>query len=103
MLQVYTCTCVVVLGFGFGLMYLPAVVSVSLYFEKKRAIALGIAMCGTGFGTFTFGPLGKWLLETNDWRAVHFILGIECFILFCHLVFYVEVKPKSTFIASLAI
>lgn len=58
-------------------MYLPAVVSVSLYFEKKRAIAIGIAMCGTGIGTFTFGPLGEWLLElTEDWKTVHFILGI---------------------------
>lgn len=62
-------------GIGFGLMYLPAVISVSLYFEKKRAIAIGIAMCGTGIGTFTFGPLGEWLLEQMDWKTVHIILG----------------------------
>ena len=64
-----------VAGIGFGMMYLPAVVSVSMYFEKKRAVAIGVATCGTGVGTFTFGPLGKWLLQEMDWKSVHFILG----------------------------
>lgn len=70
-----SCTLCSLEGIGFGFMYLPAVVSVSMYFERKRAIALGIAMCGTGCGTFTFGPLGKWLLEILDWKNVHFVLG----------------------------
>ncbi|CAF4332007.1 unnamed protein product, partial [Adineta steineri] len=39
-------------GIGFALMYLPAIVSVNLYFEKKSAFALGIAVCGSGVGTF---------------------------------------------------
>lgn len=56
-------------------MYLPAVVSVSVYFEKKRALAIGIATCGTGLGTFTFGPVGKWLLSELDWKNTHYILG----------------------------
>ncbi|CAF3180066.1 unnamed protein product [Rotaria sp. Silwood2] len=31
-------------GLGFALMYLPAIVSVGLYFEKKRTFAMGIAL-----------------------------------------------------------
>ncbi|CAF3642419.1 unnamed protein product [Rotaria sp. Silwood1] len=31
-------------GIGFALMYLPAIVSVGLYFEQKRAFAMGIAV-----------------------------------------------------------
>ena len=46
-------------GLGFGLIYLPAIVSVSIYFEKKRAFATGIAVCGSGLGTFIFAPLTK--------------------------------------------
>jgi len=56
-------------------MYLPAVVSVSLYFEKKRPLAVGLAMCGTGVGTCTFGPLSTYLLSYMDWKGAHFILG----------------------------
>ena len=36
------------IGLGFGLIYLPAIVSVSMYFEKRRAFATGIAVCGSG-------------------------------------------------------
>ena len=46
-------------GLGFGLIYLPAIVSVSIYFEKKRAFATGIAVCGSGVGTFIMAPVTK--------------------------------------------
>ncbi|EDW06545.2 uncharacterized protein Dmoj_GI21795 [Drosophila mojavensis] len=39
-------------GLGFGLIYLPAIVSVTQYFEARRSLATGIAVCGSGFGTF---------------------------------------------------
>ena len=49
----------VLTGLGFGLIYLPAIVSVSIYFEKKRAFATGIAVCGSGLGTFIMAPVTK--------------------------------------------
>ncbi|VDO94581.1 unnamed protein product [Soboliphyme baturini] len=38
-------------GVGFGFIYLPACVYVGYYFEKKRALATGIAVAGSGLGT----------------------------------------------------
>lgn len=35
-------------GVGLGLIYLPAVVAVGYYFERKRALATGISVCGSG-------------------------------------------------------
>jgi len=35
-------------GIGFGMIYVPAVIAVGFYFEKKRALATGIAICGSG-------------------------------------------------------
>jgi MCP family monocarboxylic acid transporter-like MFS transporter 14 len=35
-------------GVGFGMIYVPAVIAVGFYFEKKRALATGIAICGSG-------------------------------------------------------
>ena len=46
-------------GIGFGLIYLPAIVCVSMYFEKKRAFATGIAVCGSGLGTFVMAPVSQ--------------------------------------------
>lgn len=60
-------------GLGFGLIYLPSIVSVGFYFEKRRALATGIAMCGSGIGTFVFSPLNDFLLEKYGWQNLLFI------------------------------
>ncbi|XP_043503784.1 monocarboxylate transporter 3 isoform X2 [Polistes fuscatus] len=62
-------------GIGFGLIYLPAVVCVGYYFETKRSLATGIAVCGSGFGTFAFAPLATMLLETYSWKGANLILA----------------------------
>jgi len=63
------------LGIGFGLIYLPAVVCVGYYFETKRSLATGIAVCGSGFGTFAFAPLATMLLQNFDWKVSNLILA----------------------------
>lgn len=62
-------------GFGFGMIYLPAVVAVGYYFETKRSLATGIAVCGSGVGTFAFAPLANWLLSNFDWKNSNLILA----------------------------
>lgn len=62
-------------GLGFGLIYLPAVVCVGYYFETKRSLATGIAVCGSGVGTFAFAPLASKLLEHYDWKGANMILA----------------------------
>ncbi|XP_023029539.1 monocarboxylate transporter 5 isoform X2 [Leptinotarsa decemlineata] len=70
-------------GVGFGLIYLPAVVCVGYYFETKRSLATGIAVCGSGVGTFAFAPLATILLDNYGWRGANLILA--GFILNCVL------------------
>ena len=60
---------------GFGLIYLPAIVSVSMYFEKKRAFATGIAVCGSGLGTFLMAPLVHELIDRHGWEKAIVITG----------------------------
>ncbi|KAH8294437.1 hypothetical protein KR018_003723 [Drosophila ironensis] len=62
-------------GLGFGLIYLPAIVSVTQYFEAKRSLATGIAVCGSGFGTFIFAPLTEYLIGSYGWRGALLIIG----------------------------
>ncbi|GFQ66321.1 monocarboxylate transporter 3, partial [Trichonephila clavata] len=62
-------------GVGFGLMYLPAVVSVALHFEKKRATAMGISLSGTGIGSLIMAPLTAWLISYYGyWKGALLIL-----------------------------
>lgn len=56
-------------GLGFGLIYLPAIVSVTCYFEKYRSLATGIAVCGSGLGTLIFAPFVDYLIAMYGWRG----------------------------------
>ncbi|XP_037938291.1 monocarboxylate transporter 12 isoform X2 [Teleopsis dalmanni] len=62
-------------GLGLGLIYLPAIVSVTTYFDTKRSLATGIAVCGSGFGTFVFAPLTEHLINAYGWRGAMLIIG----------------------------
>ncbi|CAG9531654.1 unnamed protein product, partial [Cercopithifilaria johnstoni] len=55
-------------GAGFGLIYLPSIVTVGYYFEKKRSIATGIAVAGSGVGTFVLPPLCIILINKFGWK-----------------------------------
>lgn len=57
------------------MIYLPAVVCVGYYFETKRSLATGIAVCGSGVGTFAFAPLATRLLDTFGWKGANLILA----------------------------
>ncbi|KAG6457555.1 hypothetical protein O3G_MSEX010382 [Manduca sexta] len=62
-------------GFGFGLIYLPAIVSVTVWFERYRSLATGIAVCGSGLGTFLFAPITSALITKYGWRGAMAIIG----------------------------
>jgi MFS family permease len=63
-------------GLGIGLIYLPAIVCVTCYFEKYRSLATGIAVCGSGLGTFVFAPLTQWLIANLKWQGAMAVMGV---------------------------
>lgn len=62
-------------GFGLALCYVTSVVIVAYYFEKKRCLATGLSVCGSGVGTFIFAPLTYMLVEEYTWRGTLLILA----------------------------
>lgn len=62
-------------GAGLGLLYLPSIVTVGHYFKKKRALATGIAVCGSGIGGFVFAPLSEFLIEQYTWKGAMWIIA----------------------------
>ncbi|KAG6935978.1 solute carrier family 16 member 12 [Chelydra serpentina] len=65
----------VLTGLGFALCYSPAIAMVGKYFNKKKALAYGIAMSGSGIGTFILAPVVQLLIEQFSWRGALLILG----------------------------
>lgn len=65
-------------GTGLGLMYVPAVVSVGHYFDKRRAMATGISVCGSGAGAFVLPPIAALFLTHYDWQTATWFFAALC-------------------------
>ncbi|XP_030011073.1 monocarboxylate transporter 12-B-like [Sphaeramia orbicularis] len=62
-------------GLGFALSYTPAVAMVGSYFAERKALAYGIALSGSGIGTFILAPVVQLLIENYSWRGALLVLG----------------------------
>lgn len=62
-------------GFGISLLQVSSIVSVAYYFEKRRSLATGLSVCGTGMGTLIFAPLVDLILKSYHWQVTMVILG----------------------------
>ncbi|XP_004632131.1 monocarboxylate transporter 12 [Octodon degus] len=65
----------VLTGLGFALCYSPAIAMVGKYFSRRKALAYGIAMSGSGIGTFVLAPVVQLLIEEFSWQGALLILG----------------------------
>ena len=50
----------IIVGIGTSTTYMPPLTVVTRWFEKKRGLALGIAVTGIGIGGFLGAPLINW-------------------------------------------
>lgn len=85
-------------GIGFGFIFLPAAVNISFYFEKKRAFATGIAVCGSGIGGFLMAPCCQLLVSAFGWRGSMLILAgmtLNCCVVGALFRPIEEAQPKS--------
>ena len=83
----------VLIGLGLGIIYLPRLDCITQYFDKKRPFVTGVAICGSGIGTFIFAPLTEALLEYSDWKVALIILSGICLL---NCLFGCLFKPLTT-------
>ncbi|XP_041867127.1 monocarboxylate transporter 12-like isoform X2 [Melanotaenia boesemani] len=65
----------IITGLGFALSYTPSIAMVGRYFVERKALAYGIALSGSGIGTFLLAPAVQVLIEYYSWRGALLILG----------------------------
>lgn len=62
-------------GIGGGLSTTPGIIIVSMYFNKRRALANGICVSGTAAGSFVFPILIEYLIQKFGFHATLLLLG----------------------------
>jgi len=63
---------------GLALVYISSLFIVTIYFDRRRGLATGLAVTGSGVGALVFPPLIEWLNETYAWRGCLLITGGIC-------------------------
>ncbi|KAI1731941.1 major facilitator superfamily domain-containing protein [Ditylenchus destructor] len=85
-------------GIGYGLIFLPAIVIVGQYFSARRALATGMAVCGSGIGTSLFSWLNPIILTLVDrnWRV--FLVIIAMITMLCAIFgyFFKPLEPSKS-------
>ena len=62
-------------GIGMGMVWNSSVSILPRYFDKYKATAAGITLCGLGVGGFVFPPIIKALMDTYGWRGTFLMMG----------------------------
>jgi MFS family permease len=62
-------------GIGVACAYVPMVALVGAWFERRRTLALGVAVAGIGIGTLTIPPATAALIEAVGWRDSYLVLA----------------------------
>ncbi|GAU98923.1 hypothetical protein RvY_09998-2 [Ramazzottius varieornatus] len=62
-------------GFGSALVYGPSIIMVGRYFDKRRSLANGLSVAGSGVGSFLIPPLLQLLIEKYTINGCILILG----------------------------
>jgi len=63
-------------GVGVACAYVPMVALVGGWFDRRRTLALGVAVAGIGLGTLTVPPAAAALIEAVGWRDAYLLQGL---------------------------
>lgn len=65
----------VLTGSGWALVFAPAMGTLSRYFSRRRVLAMGLALTGSGASSLLLAPALQLLLHTFGWRGALLLLG----------------------------
>lgn len=63
-------------GIGRAAARAPLLSAVFQFFNKRKGLAVGITLSGSGIGTLIFPPLMRYIMSVADWRAAFLVLGL---------------------------
>ncbi|RON19426.1 MFS transporter [Pseudomonas frederiksbergensis] len=88
------CFCSLV-GLGVGLVYVPTVAAVQRWFVKNRSKASGIALAGTGVGTFVGPSAAGLLMQHFSWESTLQIFALAILVVGLLVASLVRSNPQE--------
>jgi len=80
-------------GLGFSFLYLTSMVATTVYFSRWRALAVGLASCGSGIGIIVYPLLASHVIDVLNWQ---WCLRIQAGIIFLCLLLSLIFRPLTS-------
>ncbi len=79
--------------FGAAAVFGPLVADASLWFARRRGIAVAIAASGNYLAGTVWPPLLQWGVATIGWRQAHLVMGAVCLLTMLPLALMLRARP----------
>ena len=71
----------------------PLLSAVFQHFNKRKGLAVGLTLSGTGIGMLIFPFLARYIMSVSDWRLAFVVLGVICWGILLPVAFIIG-KPR---------
>ena len=73
----------------------PMIASVSLWFSKRRGIAMSLVASGSYVAGTIWPPFVRHLSDSIGWRDTHLVIGLICFVIMVPMALVLRGKPPK--------
>jgi MFS family permease len=95
-LTTFTFTYGLVIGLvGSSAMFGPLIADVSLWFNRRRGLAIALCASGNYLAGTIWPPIIEHLIATRGWRPTHIIIGVFCVVTLIPLALLLRRKPPQ--------
>ena len=84
---------------GSSALFSPLVADTSLWFTRRRGMAVAICMCGNYVAGAVWPPVMQHFVASSGWRATYLGIGAFCLVTLLPLALCIRRKPPTTEIA----
>ena len=85
----------VVAGMGHGAIFVVPASTISRWFIERRGLAMGIAVCGLGFGLMVVPPITTQVIITQGWQTAFLGLGLTFFVINVIVGIFIRGRPED--------
>lgn len=83
--------------FGAAASAMPYAVAIAAWFDKRRGLALALAVSGTGVSAIFMPSYAAWLMENHGWRGGYIGVGIFCAVVaLIGLIFFFRMPTETS-------
>ncbi|MGG5809783.1 MFS transporter [Falsiroseomonas sp. CW058] len=78
---------------GASATFAPLMADASLWFQRRRGIAVAIAACGNYLAGAVWPPVLDLLISAHGWRVAHLVIGAFCLVTMLPLALLLRARP----------